>query len=510
MIKKIPIQNVIFKNTDEVGLDELSFDRINCDVDDLGNIISTPGLDPFVTLAGGGGDIQSQYYWRDKDVVIAVSGGRIYKINRSGDVKDITGERAELLPHNKVSFASDKDFLFMANGGKIIFYSELFGKMNSGIDDPEVANIDIDGTLGGIYIDEILGDHTINYTSDDAPTQVSHLAYINKVLVCNSLETDLAYYSDPNVPTSISKARFFSAESKTDNIIALLEMRNELVLIGTNSIEFWESTGSQPEFVRIGGQDIARGTMSPDSIQIINNTIYMIDNERRLIRLVRNIQDRDISLEALAMNKELDSFTDITKIRADHVLAGGKTYYVLTSPVDEKTYVFDYTKNQWVSQWAYWDEGVGQWKRWRGNCSIFISQWNAHLVGDNANGKIYKMTTKVNTEDGRLVRRIPVRTGHISQGVFNWKQSNVLRIKLRMDADRITAKNSKISLRWRDDNGEWENERVIDLGNVGQHQFIKEEYALGMYHTRQYEIEYYGDGNLMICGIDEDFEVLEN
>ena len=79
-----------------------------------------------------------------------------------------------------------------------------------------------------------------------------------------------------------------------------------------------------------------------------------------------------------------------------------------------------------------------------------------------------------------------------------------------MDADRITTKNSKLSLRWRDNNGDFENERVIDLGSVGKHEFIREEYALGMYNTRQYEIEYYGDAKLMICAIEEDFNVLGN
>ena len=152
---------------------------------------------------------------------------------------------------------------------------------------------------------------------------------------------------------------------------------------------------SNPDFIRVGGQDIARGTYSPDTCQIIDNTLYMLDSERRLAKVVRNIQDRSMELQALSINKEIDNFTDISKVQGDHVLAGGRNYCVLTSPVDEKTYVFDYVKNAWTGQWAYWDEGVGQWKRWRGNCSLFVSQWNAHLVGDCANGKIYKMSNKI-------------------------------------------------------------------------------------------------------------------
>lgn len=508
MLRKIPIQNIIFKNTNEVGLDELSADRINCYVDELGNIVNTPGLQNFITLVLGGGDIQGMFYWEAKDLIITVSGGRIYKFNRAGAVTDITGLSEKLLPRNRVVFAADKNYLFMANGGKIVFYSDYFEKLANDIEDPLVANLDIDGDLAEIDIDELLGDHVLYYPSESAPTQVTHLALINKVLICNLVGSDMVFYSEVNILTSISASNFFTAESSPDEIKALFAMRNELVLIGTNSVEFWES--SDIGFVRIGGQDIARGTYSPYTCQIINNTIYMLDSDRRLVRMVRNMQDRDVSLQSLALNKEIDNFTDISQCFADHVQAGGRTYYVLTSPIDEKTYVFDYTRGQWDGQWGWWDEGVGQWKRWRGNCSLFVSSWNMHLVGDCANGKIYKMTDLVNTEDGHFVRRIPVKTGHVSHGTYNWKASNMIRLKLKMDADRITAKNSKLSLRWRDDNGEWENERVIDLGNVGQHQFIKEEYAMGMYHTRQYEIEYYGDGKLMLCGIEEDVDILGN
>lgn len=509
MLKKIPINNVLFKDTDEVGLDELTAERINADVDLLGNIINSPGLQRFVTLTLGGGDIQGLYYWQPKDLVIAVSGGRIYKITRTGTVTDITGADIKLLPKNRVSFASDKDYLFMANGGRIVFYADFFVHLYNDIHHPAVTNLDVDGALSEIRVNDILGDHVLWYPSDSAPSHVSHLAIINKVLVCNNVGSDLLSYSEVNVLTKIDAGNFFTAESNTDGVVALFSTRNELIIVGTKSIEFWE-TGTDIPFIRVGGQDIARGTNSPHTCKIINNTLYMIDNERRLARVVRNIQDRDISIPALSMSKELDSFSEIQNLIADHVIVDGKNYYVLTSPVDEKTYVFDLNKNEWVSRWAYWDEGIGQWKRWRGNFYLHVPEWDAHLVGDCANGNIYKMTTKVNTEDAHFVRRILVRTGHISWGTYNDKQSNILTMKLKMDADRITAKNSKLSLRWRDNNGEWENERVIDLGSVGKHEFIREESALGMYRTRQYELEYYGDARLMVCGIEEDFQVLEN
>lgn len=86
------------------------------------SIRKRPGHELFVDL-GVDFPVDGLFWWDAKSYVIAVCNGRVYKISSSdGNFNDITGDALTVKTHT--IFANDDEYIFMASGGKIVFYTE--------------------------------------------------------------------------------------------------------------------------------------------------------------------------------------------------------------------------------------------------------------------------------------------------------------------------------------------------------------------------------------------------
>ena len=534
----MPIQRIILKgypyqNIDGTELVQQPERLVDGYVDEAGAYVKRPGLSKFADL-GTSAEVKGMYYWAENDVVVAVSDQNIYKIDSSGNVTNITGD--QLTGLNRPTFAEvvngdGSHHLAMADGGRIVSW---------------------DGT----------GTTTL-MADPDAPTSVTFVAFIDGYLLANNGNNKF-YWSDLNDFDSWTATSFASAETKNDNIDAIIVQNREIFLIGKQSIEVWYSTGDNTVFARKLGAEIEDGCIAPYSIQTLDGALIYLNKDKRVKMLV----GRTLKTISTAIDKKLAEYTTVTDAIGDILQVGGRGFYILSFPTENETRVYDYQSNGWC-EWAYWNPVNSAYDRYRGSCILYVPQWGKHLVGDKSNGKIYTTDPSYYDDDGEIIRFL-LRTGHVNHNADVRKRTNRMIFKFKRGvavspsvvshggntytcikthvADStnepgvganwqtywsqtgsggstwtsgtryvkgITA--PQIAIRWKDEGGTWgetaygsvwgnETSHSLGLGETGQDDFYVCLYRLGIYRSRQYEIVHTDESELRFIGMEETFD----
>mgnify|MGYP007031185196 FL=1 len=496
----IPLNGEPYKNEDGIVLvDGNGCNLVNGRINQFGHLHRRWGLKPYRRLDMG--TVLGVYHWENKDYLIAVSGEKIYKIDKYGTITNITG--AKLQPSGRVTFVEDYDFVYMANGGKIVAYATFLQYLQQNIDHPDLAERSIDGNLGNLDVDYDYTDSTIYMPDEHAPVKVTHLGMIDTYMLMNNKGDDYLTYAEVGEPLNVSALNFFRAESKSDNIQAIGAENGEITAFGTQTIGFYQNDGVSP-FSKIGGVDASRGLGGADTLAFISNRWMFLDHEGKHTMLA----GRTPQVVSMNYDKELQGI-DINSAFAMPISVDGHALYIISSPSNDKCYVYDDKLSRWQGEWASWDTAKADYSRWRGNCYVNIRAWGKHLVGDISNGIIYEMSSDY-YKDGDDPIRLEWTSGHVSHGTNRVKQSNRIICRFKRGSATVPSKNNKCRLTWRDDNKpDWSNGREIDLGNVGDTEMVKTLHALGQYRNRQYKLEYSDEGDFICTGLEEEVNLLD-
>jgi hypothetical protein len=79
----------------------------------------------------------------------------------------------------------------------------------------------------------------------------------------------------------------------------------------------------------------------------------------------------------------------------------GHTFYVLTFPAADATWVYDVTTKTWV-EWLSWVSAEGRYAAWRPHWHSIA--FGKHLVGDRLTGDIYELDPTTNRDAGETIR----------------------------------------------------------------------------------------------------------
>lgn len=467
--KKTPLFGQSYESVDEVELDDLRAMVQDFYVNELEHLLKRPCLESFVDL-GTLSSVDGLFWWEQEQAVIAVSGGRVWKItDQSGAKTELTGS-TELLIGAQVSIDTDGTKVILANGGKMVHT-----------------------TIGGPLT---------TMADADAPIQVTHVAFLDGYILANLVNSKKVFRSDLNDLTGWQALNFFSAEGDPDNVLALKQAYRELILLGSQSVEFWINDGSTP-FSRLSGSVQPFGISAVYSLQLAGNTWIWLDQNRQLVTMqnrvivpVSNPYERIIQ-EMLSVD---DAVSQI--LRVDHHI-----FYVLTFPTGATTLVFNVKTPRW-QRWGTWDGTTASYKRWRPQSGCYARTWNMRLVGDHQNGKIYKATRSVFQDDGATVRSL-VRTGHISHGTSTDKRSNEVRITAKRGVANAAVADPQLTMRVRRDNRPFfGNERWLKLGQVGKQELHLHARRNGMYRTAQFEFVHSDATDCILVSAEEDIEFL--
>jgi hypothetical protein len=454
---------------------------------EIGYLNRAPGLTNLVTI--GSGPIRGLWAHQTNGTdAYCVSGTGFYRINTDYTYEYI-GEVAGTGP---VTFADNGIQIFIAANPSGYIYNEVtdvFAK----ITDPDFTGAGTVTYLDGYFV----------YNEPDS----------QKIWITQLLDG-----------TSVDPLDFASAEGSPDGVVAVNSIHRELWVFGTDTTEVWYDSGATDfPLVPIQGAFNETGCIAPYSVAKLDNSLFWLGNDPRGFGIIfRSNGYAAQRVSTHAIEYAIQGYTDISDAVAYTYQQEGHAFYVISFPTGNATWVYDVATGAWHER-AYLTNG--EFTRHRSNCQCNFQ--STTIVGDYANGNIYKFDLDVYADNGatqkwlRSWRALP-------SGQNNLKRTAQHSLQLEAESgvglnlypayaseqlvteaglnliteagDYLTTTaypeapgyNPQAMLRWSDDGGHtWSNEHWASMGKIGEYGFRTFWRRLGMtqkLRDRVYEV----------------------
>lgn len=434
---------------------------------DPGFLQRAPGLAFLQTV--GTGPIRGLWVAKvSMSVFYVVSGVEVYKLSGTTATPELIGEVSGTGP---VSIADNGTQIFFACNGPSYIYNINTGAFGP-ITDPDFPGAVTVGFLDGYFV------------FNEPNSQ--------KVWVTALLD---GYSIDP--------LEYASAEGSPDGLIAVNVDHREAWLFGTNSIEVWYNAGlADFPLARIQGAFNELGCVAAYSVAKLDNTVYWLGRDDRgqgVVYKANGYTGQRVSTHAIEW--QIQQYGDISDAIAYTYQQDGHSFYVLTFPSANATWVYDAATQAWHER-AGWNNG--NWMRHRSNCQC---NYNGNIiVGDFENGNIYKFDLNVYADNGQVQRwvrswrALPTGQNNLNRSAHHSlqldaqaghymapteEQEDVLLATesgaalITQDDDFLITETPEtiyvnaapqFMLRWSDDGGHsWSNEHWMGGGAIGQY-----------------------------------------
>ena len=411
----LDLNSIPYQNVDPITLNQYSDSLYDGYIDELKNTVKRPGIEHFIKL-GTAKKSDSLYWWESKSCFICVSDGNIYKIvDETGTKVDLTGDKLE--DQGRVTFASNGTYLVMANGEKMVY---------------------TDGTALTAYI-----------TDPDAPTKVTHVAFLDDWLLAFQVGSQNVQFADfETTPTTWYAADYFVTQSNPDGLISMYVNQRIIYLMGTNTVEFWINDGISP-FSRIDNV-LERGITAPYSTVNVNDTLYFFDYKRRLTAM----NGYTAQIISTSFDKTIQGFSSFNDVLSDYITIDGRNFILFTFPTENRTFLYDLDGpgTPYWAEWSYWDELNETRKRFILNCYAYSPLWNIHVIGSCFDDNIFMFSSNYYDDNGVEIR-FSKTTGNIDHQVPD-KLKRSYQLKLIMKSGigigNQNQNDAFARIRWRD------------------------------------------------------------
>ena len=234
----------------------------------------------------------------------------------------------------------------------------------------------------------------------------TRVAYIDGWWIFNQPGTPVFYTNAAQYSSNFNASNFALKDGFSDNLIGVMESKEELWLIGETTTEIWYDAGGQYfAFQRLVGTLLQVGCKAPYSIARFSS-----QGQDGLIWFGRSDRGENVIVRTKGFAAEVVSTPAVSDAIAEYPItsdAFGYTYqedthefYVLTFPTADRTWVFDGSvplEFAWHQRLSY-DPYAAQFHRHRSNC--YMNFAGMRIVGDYQNGALYQMTRAVQNDAG--------------------------------------------------------------------------------------------------------------
>ena len=272
-----------------------------------------------------------------------------------------------------------------------------------------------------------------------------------------------------------------------DMVQAVINVHQQLWIIKQHTSEVWYDAGTPTTqgfpFSRISGAVIDYGTTAPASVARGDNSFFFLAIQRNNdmgefvgVVEVSGYVPQIITPPAVVyrMNQYVgNTGTNDANDAFGYCYSGeGHTFYVITFPTGNATWVYDASTQMWHER-STWTGAPYEIGRHVGNC--YTGFFARHFIGDWQNGTIYEMRSDVYEDNG-----LPLVSMRTSQHLFDKKgMENIFIRRLILDMETgigdgaysfETGINPQAALAWSDDGGHtWSNQYTASMGAAGRY-----------------------------------------
>jgi hypothetical protein len=298
---------------------------------------------------------------------------------------------------------------------------------------------------------------------------VSDVAWLAGRFVYMAVGTDQFWYSEIDDAANETGLDFATAEAAPDPNVAVSILNDEVVVFGTQSVEFWSVTQDpaapfQPNI----GRGFQRGCASRDSIVFADNSLFWVGDNL----VVYRVGNAPARISSSSIEDKLRQCPAPGQITGLALTFEGHEFYVLNVP-GVGTYAYDISRVGTQAQ-AYGDSYQrGEWQEWqswgqttfRGQVAVMMN--GVAFVGDNATNDLWTMRVGVYSDANGPFTRMASAFIKIEEGQPRC-QNLVLHGLVGQGLATGQGSNPLVEMRWSDDQGrtftDW---RAATLGRGG-------------------------------------------
>lgn len=265
----------------------------------------------------------------------------------------------------------------------------------------------VDGSPFGFQVN--LATNAFSQIIDPAFYGANRVDFIDTFLVFNRPGTSFFYSTLSNAVTPLDATYIAGKTGFVDNLVAAVMLHNEIWLIGEQTSEVWGNVGGSTfPFARTAGTFIPMGCAAPASIakattpQGAHTILWLAKNEQGARQVVQGMPYQAMRVSTHAIEAQFATYATVDDAIGMTYQMQGHTFYVLTFPTADVTWVYDLSTALW-HEWR-WTDGDGYMHRARPNCMAYVN--GVVSCGDWQTGTIYKLDDEAFTDNGMPIVRI--------------------------------------------------------------------------------------------------------
>jgi len=350
--------------------------------------------------------------------------------------------------------AADRSYLVMT-GVLSTSSGKIFMEHNT---NSELMIVDVVGgkgyILSGVLVTEIADTDFI------AP---SSLTWQDGYFIVTEKNSQRFWISGLNDGTSWDALEYGAAEGLPDNLKLAISDHRELWLFGDLSAEvFYNNANPDFPFARMNGTFQEIGIGATASAAKCDNSLFWLDH-------LGNVRRANGYIPVIVTEPQIawqfEQYATLSDARSFSYIHEGHTFYVITFPSADRTWVFDAATGLWHTRSSWPNDPDG---RWRANCYAYFNR--KHLVGDFQHGKIYELDHTYFQDDGHTQKA--VRTAQAVNADRRTIFFHELELLIQSGVGTAVGAGSdpQIMLQWSDDGGHtWSNEHWRSMGLIGEY-----------------------------------------
>lgn len=332
-----------------------------------------------------------------------------------------------------------------------------------------------------------------------SPPSMTHTVAISQRLVGNGTSAGgLIYWSgigEVNHETWVTGSEFREAETEPDDLIALYKSANELVAIGTRTVQM---LSPDPSITFSNARTLQYGGAAPRGVVLADEQFLILDTRKRIM-LSNGRGSAAVSSPAIA--RDLDRMSTVDDCWGFRYHIEGHDMAVFTFPTEGKTFAYDIPAKAW-QEWRSWRNGA--WADLAISAHCYDEDNKVHLVG-LSDGRIARFDADTRTEMGEpLIAE--VTSPFVNQGTAAPKLTNWVRFTFRRGGASSSTAVALVS--FRNDLGAFGEPYRLTLGDSSDVNPTVVIRSVGIYEQRQWRISV-DSGEFVLAEVEEDFTVLQ-